>query len=69
MRRWKNPAPVYRDREPRKLHAKTMIIDEGIVIVGSANWSENADSQNDENTLIIYDRFIANQFMQEFRKR
>lgn len=69
MRRWKNPAPVYRDREARKLHAKTMIIDEGIVIVGSANWSENADSENDENTLIIYDRFIANQFMQEFRKR
>lgn len=69
MRRWKNPAPVYRSRETRKLHAKTMIIDEGIVIVGSANWSANADTKNDENTLIIYDRFIANQFMQEFRKR
>jgi len=69
MRRWKTPAPVYRSREKRKLHAKTMIIDEGIVIVGSANWSENADSKNDENTLIIYDRFITNQFMQEFRKR
>lgn len=69
MRRWKNPATVYRDREKRKLHAKTMIIDEEIVIVGSANWSENADKKNDENTLIIYDRMIANQFMQEFRRR
>ncbi|MCZ7603583.1 MAG: phospholipase D-like domain-containing protein [Melioribacteraceae bacterium] len=69
MRRWKNIPPVYRDRDSRKLHAKTMIIDEGVVIVGSANWSENADANNDENTLIIYDRFIANQFMQEFRKR
>ncbi len=69
MRRWKHPATVYRDREKRKLHAKTMIIDEEIVIVGSANWSENADKKNDENTLIIYDRMIANQFMQEFRRR
>lgn len=67
--RWKHPAPVYRGRESRKLHSKTMIIDDDVVIVGSANWSENADSKNDENTLIIYNKKIANQFLQEFYAR
>lgn len=67
--RWKNPAKVYSAKETRKLHSKSMIIDLDIVIVGSANWSTNADDKNDENTLVIYDRKIANQFFQEMQAR
>ncbi len=67
--RWKNKAPVYKEREARKLHAKTLVIDDDIVIIGSANWSVNGDKKNDENTLIIYGKKIANQFLQEMNAR
>jgi hypothetical protein len=39
------------------------------VITGSHNWSNAAEQDNDENTLIIDDVYIANQYMQEFKKR
>ncbi len=39
------------------------------VITGSANWSNSASNDNDENIIIIDDIFIANKFMQEFKKR
>ena len=67
--RWNNPAPVYSARETRKLHSKTMVIDLDMVIIGSANWSANAADKNDENTLVIYDKKIANQFYQEMFAR
>ena len=31
-----------------------------IGIIGSANWSNNADVSNDENLLIIHSSFVAN---------
>lgn len=40
-----------------------------ITLTGSHNWSNSAEQDNDENTLIIHDVYIANQFMQEFKKR
>lgn len=72
--RWANPAPVLPDREPRKLHSKTMIIDacsnsDPTVIVGSTNWSANGNDINDENMVFIHDARIANQFLQEFYAR
>ncbi len=39
------------------------------VITGSANWSNAASNDNDENIIIIDDIFIANKYMQEFKKR
>jgi len=39
------------------------------VITGSHNWSGNAETDNDENTVIITDILIANQYMQEFKVR
>jgi phosphatidylserine/phosphatidylglycerophosphate/cardiolipin synthase-like enzyme len=39
------------------------------VVTGSHNWSAAANGKNDENTLIIHDAAIANQFLQEFTKR
>ena len=38
-------------------------------ITGSQNWSNAGEQDNDENTIIINDGLIANQFMQEFKKR
>ena len=39
------------------------------VVTGSHNWSNSADSRNDENTLIVHSASIANQYLQEFTAR
>jgi hypothetical protein len=56
-------------------HHKYGIVDASLsqsdptTITGSQNWSNAGENRNDENTLIINDVYIANQFMQEFKKR
>ncbi|MFC5269887.1 phospholipase D-like domain-containing protein [Adhaeribacter terreus] len=57
------------------MHHKYMIADVGAknsdpqLLVGSHNWSGGADTENDENTLIIHKWELANQFYQEFASR
>lgn len=57
------------------LHHKLAIIDANFaasdpqVITGSHNWSNSANNKNDENTLIIHDAGIANQYFQQFARR
>ena len=64
---FQNPSPT--------LHHKYGIIDASypsstpVVIVGSHNWTRSANEDNDENTLIIRDLAIANQYLQEFKSR
>ena len=56
-------------------HHKYCIVDhdntdsDPLVITGSHNWSGAAETNNDENTMIIHDANIANQFFQEFNER
>lgn len=56
-------------------HHKYLITDynagstNAVLVTGSHNWSASAESINDENTLIIHDLNLANQFHQEFTKR
>jgi phosphatidylserine/phosphatidylglycerophosphate/cardiolipin synthase-like enzyme len=58
----------------RTLHNKYGLVDapfktsKPTTITGSHNWSASANERNDENTLIIDDIYIANQYMQEFKK-
>lgn len=60
--------------EMRKLHHKILIIDSdnknpddiAVVVTGSYNFSNNAETNNDENLLIIYSDKIANQYAQDF---
>lgn len=67
-------AEMYQNVSPT-LHHKYGIVDASypwsnpIVITGSHNWSSAAENDNDENTLLIKDINIANQYMQEFKKR
>lgn len=58
--------PVYTDGNPWVMHHKVIIIDERIVIFGSFNFSDNANTQNDENLLIIDNPDIARAFKSEF---
>jgi phosphatidylserine/phosphatidylglycerophosphate/cardiolipin synthase-like enzyme/DNA/RNA endonuclease YhcR with UshA esterase domain len=54
------------------MHHKHLIVDynqpanDPLLWVGSHNWSSNANTRNDENTLVIHDENIANQYYQEF---
>ncbi len=50
---------VMQDGNPYPLHHKVFIIDGRTVIFGSFNFSENADSSNDENLLIVDDPALA----------
>ena len=43
--------------------------DNSAVITGSHNWSNAAGTSNNENTLIIHNRRIANLYLQEFKAR
>lgn len=58
--------PVYQDGSPWAMHHKVIIIDERIVIFGSFNFSDNANTQNDENLLIVEDAGLARAFQGEF---
>lgn len=73
---WNPPADVLRDvAEPYDLHHKYMIIDplntssNPAVETGSYNYSNAANSSNDENFLIVYNARIANLYVQEWYKR
>ncbi len=59
---------VYIDSNPGQMHHKIMIVDERIVIVGSYNFTNSAETRNDENLLVIYNEEIATQFLDEFKR-
>jgi hypothetical protein len=54
------------------MHHKFMVVDnfdsnsDPLVLTGSHNWSTSAETKNDENTLIVHDANIANQYYQAF---
>jgi len=69
------PLDVWTDTEPNLLHDKYGIVDAGhpesdaLVITGSHNWTNAANTVNDENTLIFHDAGIANLYLQDFSER
>lgn len=57
---------IYTDGNPYVMHHKVIIIDERIVIFGSFNFSDNANTSNDENLLIVDNPEIARAFLAEY---
>lgn len=57
---------VLLDRNPEALNHKIMIIDGKIVVIGSYDFTNRAEIENDENVLIIHSEIIAQKFMEEF---
>jgi phosphatidylserine/phosphatidylglycerophosphate/cardiolipin synthase-like enzyme len=47
----------------------THIYSEPILITGSYNWSNSAETSNDENIVIIWDTLVVNLYLQEFVAR
>ncbi len=63
-----NKITVYKDGNQALLHEKIMIIDDETVITGSYNFSNNAEHNNNENTLIIKSKDIASQYLKEYER-
>jgi phosphatidylserine/phosphatidylglycerophosphate/cardiolipin synthase-like enzyme len=59
---------VHQDGIEGLLHHKVMIIDEEVVVLGSYNFTNSAETRNDENLIVIYNSDIAAQFMAEFQR-
>lgn len=57
---------VRQDGNPRIMHHKVIIVDGAIVILGSFNFSSNANEANDENIVIVHDPQFASYFEEEF---
>ncbi|PZV07896.1 MAG: competence protein ComE [Leptolyngbya sp.] len=51
-----------------KLHHKFAVLDQKIVLVGSQNWSQAANTTNDENLLVIRNATVAAHFEREFQR-
>ncbi|MFN0013828.1 MAG: phospholipase D-like domain-containing protein [Saprospiraceae bacterium] len=70
-----NGVPVQSHPASPQLHHKYTVVDAGhpgsepTVVTGSHNWSQNAESNNDENTLIFRDAEMAVLFQAEFERR
>ena len=56
------------DGNRNNMHHKVMLIDGRILVVGSYNFSRNAEVYNDENTLIIDDVEIAGLYQAEYER-
>jgi phosphatidylserine/phosphatidylglycerophosphate/cardiolipin synthase-like enzyme len=57
---------VWQDGNAYLMHHKVFIVDSKTVILGSFNFSQNAEEENDENLLIVDDVSLAQQFQAEF---
>ncbi len=49
-----------------KAHEKTMSIDNKILILGSANFTQSAMNYNDENTIAIYNSYVTKEYNKFF---
>lgn len=56
------------DGNPANMHHKVFVIDKEVVITGSFNPTANADKNNDENLLVIHDKELAAQYLEEFER-
>ena len=50
------------------MHNKFCVIDNQVAITGSYNWTDNAETRNDENITVSYDNSQATNFSVEFRR-
>jgi len=59
---------VRNDTNPASMHHKVAIIDGSLILVGSFNWSDAAEDDNNENLLVIRSSDVASSFEQEFQR-
>ncbi len=59
---------VILDSGKELMHHKVFIIDNNTVITGSMNPTQNGDTKNDENILIIHNEEVTKRFLAEFER-
>ncbi len=64
----KNGLEVYYDNLFMITHSKVIIIDEEIVILGSANWTMSSLKRNWEASCLIRSKGLAEKFLEDFNK-
>jgi phosphatidylserine/phosphatidylglycerophosphate/cardiolipin synthase-like enzyme len=60
--------PVKVDGNKYTMHHKVIVIDNSIVVTGSFNFTKSADTENDDNLLVIYSPAVAQQYLDEFTR-
>jgi len=65
----KNKIPVWNDNTVNIAHNKVLIIDESIVQTGSFNYTVSAQRYNAENILIINEKMLAKQYLNNWFRR
>ena len=50
------------------MHHKVIVIDGKLLITGSYNFSKSANEKNDENIIVVDNKFIAAKYLEEFFK-
>ncbi len=60
--------PVLQDGNPYIMHHKVFIVDNEAVVLGSYNFTGNAEKNNDENLLILHSPEVASAFRTEFER-
>jgi phosphatidylserine/phosphatidylglycerophosphate/cardiolipin synthase-like enzyme len=63
-----NGITVYFDSPKKTTHAKILIIDEKLVVIGSANWSYSAMAKNNETSVIIDSPELAKSYIKYFEE-
>jgi phosphatidylserine/phosphatidylglycerophosphate/cardiolipin synthase-like enzyme len=56
------------DGNDGQMHHKVILIDSQIVVLGSYNFTNSAETKNDENVLVVYSPEIAAQYLAEFER-
>lgn len=59
---------VRNNTNSRLMHDKVMIVDGIVVLIGSFNWSTNAEEYNNENLIIIKSTYVAETYEEEFEE-
>lgn len=60
---------IRQDGNPGTFHHKVIVVDDRYILTGSFNFSNNANTKNDENALMIANPEIARQYLEEFNRR
>ncbi len=61
-------APIWIDRAVPIAHAKTMVIDDALTLMGSYNWTRNA-ARNSEDLNLVASRALAAEYAAQWRSR
>lgn len=64
----KLPGKTVVDFPNRVMHHKFMVIDKRVLIVGSMNFTMSGAKKNNENVMVLYNRFLVKAFYTEFMK-